>query len=250
MRLAVMSDIHGNLLGLEAVLADLKQAGEVDAIWVLGDLCAFGSRPAECVDVVRDLKNVQIISGNTDRYLVSGTRPKHPVKDEQEWAAYADVMRTRELNFSWTLSALTYKHYEFLANLRGELDLHTEGYGWVIGYHGAPGSDEYNLRPDTPDEEVLDQLSDREGRLGFGGHTHLAMDRDLGAWRAVNVGSVGMPIDDVQPSYALVTFDQGTAAIDLRRVSYDMDAAIADLRDRNPAWEWVAERLRAPLQSR
>jgi predicted phosphodiesterase len=249
MRLAVISDIHGNLMGLEAVLADLKQQGDVDAIWVLGDLCAFGSRPVECIDLVRSLKNVQIISGNTDRYLVTGTRPKHRVENEEMWASYAQIIRGREMNFSWTLSVLTYKHYEFLANLRGETDLHVPEYGWVIGYHGSPGNDEYVMLPDTPAEEVLDQLSDRDGRLGFGGHTHMAMDRDLGAWRVINVGSVGMPADDIRSPYALVTFENDSATVDLRRVSYDVDAAIADLRDRNPNWEWVAGRLRAPLQS-
>jgi predicted phosphodiesterase len=248
MRLAVISDIHGNAWGLEAVLADLKQQGEVDATWVLGDIAAFGSRPVECIDRVRNLKNTQVISGNTDRYLVAGTRPLHRVKDEAAWATYADVIRGREMNFAWTLSEMSYKHYEYLSNLRGEIDLQVVGYGWVIGYHGSPGNDEYNLLPDTPEEEVIDQLADRDGRLGFGGHTHRAMDRDLGLWRAVNVGSAGMPVDDVHPSYALVTFENGEATVDIRRVEYDMDAVIADLRERNPNWEWVAERLRAPLQ--
>jgi predicted phosphodiesterase len=247
MRIAILSDIHGNLHGLEAVLADLKRAGGADQIWVLGDLCAFGSRPVECLTLIRELKDVSVISGNTDRYLVNGTRPTHRAKDETEWATYATIMREREMNFGWTLSMLSYKDYEYLSHLRGEVDLKVPGYGWLIGYHGAPGNDEHDLLPDTPAEEVLDQLVDRDGRLAFGGHTHRAMDRDLGAWRVINVGSVGMPVDEVRPCYALVTIDNGAASVDLRRVAYDLEAVITDLKERNPGWEWVVGRLRSPL---
>ncbi|MCC7452288.1 MAG: metallophosphoesterase family protein, partial [Anaerolineae bacterium] len=69
MRLAVLSDIHGNILALEAVLRDLKQMGGADKTWVLGDLCAFGPRPAECIQMVRELAGVSVIIGNTDRYV-------------------------------------------------------------------------------------------------------------------------------------------------------------------------------------
>jgi predicted phosphodiesterase len=250
MRLGIFSDIHGNALALEAALADLQAAGGADRVWVLGDLCAFGPRPAECVQMIRDLKaaeGVQVISGNTDRYLVTGARPLHRAKDEADFATYAAVIGQREAGFAWTLSALRYADYEYLAALRGELDLHVPDYGWLVGYHGSPGNDEYNLLPDTPAEEVLDQLADREGRLGVGGHTHRAMDRDLGAWRVVNAGSVGMPLDEVRACYALVTLERDHATVALRRVAYDVDAVIRDLQGRNPAWEWVANRLRSPL---
>jgi predicted phosphodiesterase len=75
MRLAVLSDIHGNRLALEAVLHDLKQCGGADKTWVLGDLCAFGPRPVECLHLIRDLPQTEVIRGNTDRYLVTGERP-------------------------------------------------------------------------------------------------------------------------------------------------------------------------------
>src|SRR5687768_3792500 len=88
MRLAVLSDIHGNLTALESVLEDLHAAGGADQVWVLGDLAAFGSRPVECIQRVQGLSetfgkdNVRVIRGNTDRYLVTGERPRtEPVKE-------------------------------------------------------------------------------------------------------------------------------------------------------------------------
>ena len=84
MRLAVLSDIHGNLTALESAWADVQAQGEFDQIWVLGDLAAFGPRPAECIQQVRELQEqmgkekFKLIGGNTDRYLVNGTRPRTP----------------------------------------------------------------------------------------------------------------------------------------------------------------------------
>ncbi len=241
-RLAILSDIHGNLLALEAVLADLKQAGGAEKTWVLGDLCAFGPRPVECLQVIRDIPNVTVISGNTDRYLVTGARPTIQPRDEAEWREQPEKLRQREAAFSWTVAKLSFADYEYLSKLRHEVSLEAPGYGWMIGYHGAPGDDERNMLPDTPAEEALDQMLDREGRLGFGGHTHIPMDRDLGTWRLVNVGSVGMPQDMSRASYALVTVENGSARVDLRTVECDLQAVAQDMRQQeHPMWPRVME---------
>ena len=96
MRLAVLSDIHGNLLALEAVLRDLKQSGGADQTWILGDLCVCGPFPVECLQQIRDLPHTDVISGNTDRYLVTGEcsllifRPK----DEADWQTIPNRLRS------------------------------------------------------------------------------------------------------------------------------------------------------------
>ncbi|HVO42754.1 MAG TPA: metallophosphoesterase family protein [Aggregatilineales bacterium] len=245
MRLAVISDIHGNLAALDAVLADLKAAGGADKLWVLGDLCAFGPRPAECLARLRDLKDAHIISGNTDRYIVTAERPARRPKDEAEWAKMSDFLRIRDQYYFWATTKLTWADHETLSKLGRELDLDVPGYGGAIGYHGAPGSDERNMFPDTPDEEVLDQMYDREGRLAFGGHTHYPMDRDLGLWRVINVGSVGLPFDEASACYVIVTFVGGTAQVEFRRVPFDIDAVIDDLKaSGNPSWQWTADLLK------
>jgi predicted phosphodiesterase len=242
LRLAVLSDIHGNLLALQAALADLKEAGGADVTWVLGDLCAFGPRPVECLEMIVNIPNVKVISGNTDRYLVTGARPVERPKDEAEWRDLPEKLRLREADFSWTVAQLSFADYEYLTKLRHELSLEAPGYGWMIGYHGSPGDDERFLLPDTPVEEALDQMLDREGRLGFGGHTHIPMDRDLGTWRLVNVGSVGMPRDITRACYGLVTFEDGQANVDLRQVEYDLQAVAQDMQQQDhPMWPRVME---------
>src|SRR5260221_2310841 len=183
-RLAILSDIHGNLRALEAVLGDLKQAGGADITWVLGDLCAFGPRPAECLQMVRDIPKVHVMAGNTDRYLMTGQLPMSRPKDEAELQQPGAKQREVASTFAWAVDRLSFADYEYLAKLHHGLDFEAPGYGWVIGYHGSPGDDEYILLPDTPDEEVIDQFLDAEGRLGFGGHTHMPMDPYLGHCRA------------------------------------------------------------------
>ena len=255
MRLAVLSDIHGNLTALEAVLQDMAQVGTVDLTWCLGDLAAFGSRPAECIRRIKALaeadegKTFKVIGGNTDRYLITDERPKAPMAADEaafhkargEWRYLNDALL-------WTVDQLSFEDYEFLKKIDGhELSKKVDGYGYVIGYHAIPGNDETNLTPETPADEARDFLLDREGRLAIGGHIHRQMDRDLGRWRAINVGSVGMPFDvKGQASWGLFTFEDGQVTVDLRRVPFDVDAAIADLGAAGfPHVAWAAGRLRA-----
>jgi len=255
MRLAVLSDVHGNLVALEAALADLDAVGEVDMTWMLGDLAAFGSRPAECVRRLRALaeergkERFRIIGGNTDRYLVTGERFRQPpVSDEETFAKLADTRRTTDAVLNWNLEQLNWDDYQYLAEILGkEVQLNVPGYGTVIGYHAIPGDDEAMLRPDTPNEVAADAVLDREGRLGIGGHTHLQMDRHVLDWRLVNVGSVGLSFDmPGRAQWGLFTFEDGIGYVELRAVPYDVDAAVRDLDESgHPAAEWMAGRLRS-----
>jgi predicted phosphodiesterase len=259
MRLAVLSDIHGNLTAFEAVLADLEAQGGADHTWFLGDFAAFGPRPAECVQRVRAMfdavkddeakkHTLRAIRGNTDRYLVYGLRPKFPAANDAE--AF-EKLRTDLRDFSdrihWCLAQLSYEDYDFLHKLPGETDLHADGYGYVIGYHGIPGDDEGStLTPTSSEDEATDALLDREGTLGIGGHIHVQMDRTVGAWRIVNVGSIGISFDAPgKAQYGIFTFENGAVTVDLRAVPYDVEAVIADSGARsNPATDFLAGKLR------
>lgn len=237
MRLAILSDIHGNLTALEAVLQDMEQVGSIDLTWCLGDLAAFGPRPAECIRRIKGLaeadegKKFRVIGGNTDRYLLTGERPTFaPAKDEDAFKQLAREWGIRDSALNWGTGQLSYEDYEFLKKINGhELSKKIDGYGYVIGYHAIPGNDETNLTPETPEDEARDYFLDREGWLGVGGHTHRQMDRDLGRWRAINVGSVGMPFDvKGQASWGLFTFENGQVQVELRRVPFDVESVVAD----------------------
>lgn len=255
-RLAVFSDIHGNLTAFDAALDDLRALGGADEVWVLGDLAAFGARPTACVrrtmtlheTLGMDEKRVRTIGGNTDRYLVNGVRMRSAsAKDDTGLNVLRGFLRLRDDNLNWALDQLGFVEYDFLRKIRfAELSLDVQGYGSVIGYHGAPGDDEKVLAPDTPAEEVLDALLDREGRLGIGGHTHRPMDRTLGRWRVVNAGSVGLAeAAGSCAEWVLLTFADGTAHVDLRCTPYDVEAELAAIDAAGfPHPQWLAGRIR------
>ncbi len=254
MRLAVFADIHGNQMAFEAMLNDLNSIGAVDLMWCLGDLAAFGARPAECLQQLQALQEqhgkdkFKIIGGNVDRYLVTGERmAAPPAKDEDGLKRRVVARRAQDMILNWNLAQLSFADYEFMTKIIGRELHHTvEGYGTVIGVHAVPGSDEpIAFRHDAPPEEALDALLDRNGRLALAGHTHHRMDRDLGAWRIINPGSVG--ISFTQPGmaeWALLTFEGDTLHVDLRAVPYDIEAVLADAAANGfPELDWLRNRL-------
>jgi predicted phosphodiesterase len=240
-RLAVLSDVHGNLLALEAVLADVQAQGTPDALWVLGDLAAFCPWPSETLERLRSLPNAAFLQGNTDRYLVTGRRPAFAVSTPDEWAAMPDRLAERDANFHWTVERLSYADYEFLRDLPTRVEMDVPDYGRVVAVHANAKDDETALLPDASDERVYAYFSDLDARLVLYGHTHRPVDRTFGDFRLINDGSVGLPLDgDPRPAYALLDFGDGQCQLTLRRVSYDREAVIAELeRVSHPAWMWV-----------
>jgi predicted phosphodiesterase len=236
MRIALISDVHGNHTALTAVLADLEAQAPCDAIWVLGDLAAFGPQPAECIATLRALRDergadqVRIVGGNTDRYLVTGERPASRAADEAGFAALAAARTRRDAALNWGLAQLDYSAYTFLAEILGqEIALDVPGFGRVIGFHAVPGDDEgAALAPNTPDEVAADALLDREGVLAVCGHTHTRMQRQVGRWQVINPGAVSLSFTQQGiAEWAVLTLGADGLHVDLRDVPYDTGAVLA-----------------------
>ncbi|HWK03137.1 MAG TPA: metallophosphoesterase, partial [Puia sp.] len=84
MKIALLADIHGNAIALEAVLADITRKGGVDGYWILGDLVALGPDPNGVLQQLMHLPELRLIRGNTDRYVVSGDRPSPTLEEARE----------------------------------------------------------------------------------------------------------------------------------------------------------------------
>lgn len=254
MKLAVFSDVHGNLTALEVVKADIE-AHQPDLIWCLGDLASHGTRPAECIHTIQAWREAfgkdkfMVIGGNTDRYLVTGERFKtSPTTDESQFSKLLPMRLEYDSIFNWCFSKLSWDDYQFLAKRLGrEVAHYVEGFGWIIGYHAVPGDDEKFITPDTPDEEVADFLLDREGKLAIGAHIHRQMNRQIGRWQVVNCGSVGLSFDMIgKAQWGLFTFADGGVDIQLKALDYDVDSVLEDAQALGyPAVDWLAKRLRS-----
>lgn len=228
---AIVSDIHGNLPALRAVLADARNRG-AERYWCLGDVVGYGAQPVECLELLADLDAV-IIRGNHEQAVLSGPFGFNPLAAAAiEWSRMQLHAQPR--------------YWEFVESFPERVDTDS-----AVLVHGSPAQpvDEYLFR-----EETLDHLPhgrDFSPKLArcfrlidkpcFVGHTHIpgAINGDM-TWTApdecddqydtaelpciVNVGSVGQPRDgNVDASYVL--FD-GRRVV-FRRIAYDVQAAAA-----------------------
>jgi len=252
-RIAFFSDIHGNAIALEAVLADIAahcvaDACDVDEYWVLGDLVAVGPQPIAVLERVTALPNVRFVRGNTDRYVTVGDRPPpyldDVLADPARLPAFAEVAQT----MAWTQGALMATGWlPFFDALPIEQRLTLPDGTHLLGVHGSPGTDGgRGLRPDYDDEFLHQQVANCGADLVIVGHTHWPMNRRLGGVHAVNLGSVSNPqVPDRSAWYAILDADNGGYDLRHHAAAYDNAAVIATLTDvRHPAPAFIARHMR------
>jgi putative phosphoesterase len=223
LRLCVISDIHGNVEALRAVLRRIRAVG-ADRVIVAGDVAAQGPRPAEALDELRALSDAVFVRGNTDRYLAAtGFLPP------AYWPASEITERLRSLE--WTREQLGDERLRFLGALPTEAVVDD-----CMVVHASPGNDERGIFPDTPLERFDSPVWTA---LMACGHTHLPLHRRFGDRHVVNAGSVGWPLDgDPRSSFAIVEHDELSSEwrVLFDRVDYDQSAVIGDLETRRVPW--------------
>ena len=252
-RLAILSDVHGNLIALDAVLHDVETRGGADAYWVLGDLAALGYDPAGALARLASLPNARVVRGNTDRYLVTGDRPPDAPSLAAAQADPAQLSKLVEVeqSFTWAQGYLAGGWLDWLAALPADERLTLPDGTRLLGVHASPGHDDGpGLGPPAGDETLASRLHGCVAGVVAAGHTHRPMDRTVttnsGPVRIVNVGSVSNPSgDDLRASYALLDAGPAGYEIALHRVAYDVDAVVAAIaRSRMPALPaaWLLKR--------
>jgi predicted phosphodiesterase len=248
MRIALLSDIHGNSLALDAVLADIAGRGGVDEYWLLGDLCALGHDPVGVLERLDRLPAARIIRGNTDRYVTTGDRPPPSADqvrgDGRLLETYAEVAAT----FAWTQGAVTAAGwFDWLAHLPPEMELTLPDGTACLAVHASPGRDDSpGFSPEQSDEEMVELLDGCPAQLVLAGHTHRPVNRRVGRWHVVNPGSVSNPRPpDLRACYAILTADERGCAVEHHRVEYDRDEVIVILqRQRHPGAAFLIRHLR------
>lgn len=231
MRIAVVSDIHGNLTGFDAVVADLEQTSP-DLILHGGDLADGGSSPVEIVDRIREL-GWPGVAGNTDEMLF---RPESLT----EFASASPHLKT--------LFDVVAEMALFTMEMLGEKRI-----AWLSGLPRVQVQDALALvhaSPDSPWRSPLQTASDAElqgvylplGRpIVVYGHIHRPFVRNFAGITVANSGSAGLPHGgDRRASYLLLDDGQPT----IRRVEYDVDREVKALACSGlPHFEWVARTI-------
>lgn len=228
MRVAVISDVHGNLPALEAALADAERA-EPDLIVFGGDL-VWGPVPRETLERAMAVPDALFVRGDADRDVVEAVKPIVDPDDPSEEVSH------------WCAEQLTEEQIEFLIGQPETLSLDVDGLGPTLFCHGSPRSDRDRITVGSADGKVLAWLDGVEQRVVVCGHTHAQFDRFFGAWRVLNPGGCGLQFGPQGATWALLGPD-----VELRLAGYDAEAAAALFRSTGcPVAETFAERVVDP----
>jgi predicted phosphodiesterase len=242
--IGILSDVHGNRVALDAVIADSLSKG-VGAWWVLGDLVAIGPDPVSTLERLTDLPGVRFVRGNTDRYVVTGDRPPPHEEDVERDASLRPLFDAVESSFAWTREAVESDGWvTWLADLPTEQRAVLSDGTRLLGIHASPASDDgEGITPAIPETALREMLADVHADIICAGHTHQATDRQIADQRAVNLGSVSNPItSDLRATYVIVNDDRHGHRLVHQRVDYDHDAVLARLRrSSHPQAHFIAE---------
>lgn len=247
MKIAILSDIHGNSLALDAVLDTLK-AENIDGYWILGDLVALGPDPVGVLERILTLENCSIIRGNTDRYIYAGDRPPPYLDGLELNPESVQMFAEMNANFAWTQGALTATSWiPWLSQLPIDFRITLENGTKCLCVHASPGLDDgHGIDIETSDAELRKLLHGCEADLIFIGHTHQQIDRKIDRWHVVNPGSISNPRPPVlKACFAILeTSPEGNKIIH-RQVDYDREMVIDQLIAINhPGVNFISNHLR------
>ena len=211
MRVAAISDIHGNLPALEAVLREVER-DRPDLMVFCGDV-ASGPMPAETIARLMTLEGARFVRGNADRGLIEEFDGRPPSEMPGPFAG-------------WCARQITRQHRDFLASFEDTVAVDgVDGLGRVLFCHASPRNDTDIFTIETPDDRVRALISGAAADVVVCGHTHMQFDRMVDRIRIVNAGSVGMPYGEPGAYWAWLG-----PALTLRRTGYDREAAAARIR--------------------
>lgn len=215
MKLAIISDIHGNQIALEAVLADIKRVG-VDQIICLGDIANVGPHPSQCIDIVRDL-NCPVVQGNHELYLL-GRFENGDWRTSPIWAG----MR-------WSRQQLRPDQMAYIDSLPYQYEMGGNGRTHATFLHASPLSQYRGFMPHHDDAAIAERMNGLDNTTLFCGHTHLPLYRPWSNAWLVNVGSVGMPIDGTPTAkYVIATRLKQEWHVQYRMIEYNIDQLMAE----------------------
>src|SRR5690625_3003440 len=220
MKIAFISDIHGNATALDAVLKDIKQR-DIDEVFVLGDICFRGLEPQTSLDMVRTL-NSNVIKGNADEWVVRG------IEDDEVPEIVYEIMNEER---NWTIKKLEVDSIDYLKNLPTELNLKFAGIK-IHAFHATPTNLFDIVQSDESDEILAGKLILNEADIFIYGHIHKPYVRFVDGKCIINIGSVGLPFDGLnKSSYAIVEIEGDNVEASIVRTSYDVNKVVKQFKD-------------------
>jgi predicted phosphodiesterase len=232
MRIAIISDIHGNGIALDAVLADV-QRDPVDQIVCLGDAVQGGPQPVQVVARLREIA-CPVVMGNADAWLLTG-------QETGNEDIPAERLRKMYAIRDWSLAQLAAADRAFIEQFRPTVTIDSGTGRQLLCFHGSPASFDDFIFPVTPEEEFQRLLGGYASFILTGGHTHLQQVRRIGDSFFFNPGSVGLAYSHQQAEdnfradpwaeYAVLTLESVRLGLEFRRVPFDTAQLVRAYRE-------------------
>jgi predicted phosphodiesterase len=247
-RIAIVSDIHGNLPALEAVLEELETLEPFDRVVGGGDYAAGGAYPKECLDRIRPL-GWDFVRGNADEWIVEiATDGQIPAQGYAPGAVPDAALRE---TLAWVAARLDEDDIDFLARLEMVWSMTGPSGQNLVFVHATPTSTHIAFPPDAENSIVLPMFDETDADVFLHGHIHHAYLRQTDKGIVGCVGSVGLPFDrDPRPCFLIATDDGTGWQLEHRRVPYDNESYAVSVSECGmPHAEATARRVRtAELQ--
>jgi putative phosphoesterase len=237
MRVAIIADIHGNKIALDAVLQDLHRQEPIDQVVIAGDLCLNGPQPRAVLETVREM-GWPVIQGNVDSDIVQQTARKGSKKQNV---------------IAWTREQIGSQGIQYLAELPfSHLVVNNEGNDLLV-VHANPLNQNEALFPDTPEdrlEALCQHLPSTIGAVAFG-HYHVPYQRRWRHLLLVDAGSSGLSRDgDRRAAYAILVWQNEAWQVEHRRVAYDVEAVVQQLKSSGLPASTAEKRIRVLTEAR
>lgn len=221
MRIALISDVHGNIRALKKVLEKIETL-DIDQIICTGDLVGYLPNPNEVVNLFRE-KEIQCLKGNHEEYVLS--LPQY-TQEGFEKLTMDEVMDFASAAYMRYI--LTEENTQYLRSLPEELSLSLEGY-LVLFVHGSPRAiDEYMFEDS---EELGQMIKDTHESIIVAGHTHVPFVGQMEDKLIINAGSVGKPRHGSSHStFGVLELTDDMVNVEFFEVEYDVDQLIEDIK--------------------
>ncbi len=219
MKIALISDIHGNHVALEAVLVDLAQQ-QPDQLICLGDVAMIGAQPEEVLGTLRTLDAV-FIQGNHDAAML-----------DPETAVQLKIAPTLQSSLLWAIAKLSATDLAFIRQFQKTHTIQLDEHTTMLCFHGSPHANTDLILATTPMEELDALLGESEETIMVGGHSHIQLLRQHHGQLILNPGSVGnsfreppysieKPVLNGWAEYALLEVENGRISVNLLRIPFD-----------------------------
>jgi putative phosphoesterase len=237
MRIAFISDIHGNFTAFQAVLADMDSQN-IDQIVCLGDVVTMGPQPVEVLKVLRKM-DCLFIKGNHDAAVLN-----------PEIAAQYEITHYLIPDLLWCRDQITADDLNFINSFKSVQDIKLLNGMSILAFHGSPLSPTDIIQATTPVETLDAYFGENTADIFIGGHSHIQMQRRYGDKFILNSGSVGnvfkyVYTPGIVPSllpwaeYMIISQTETSLSIDSRRVYFDTNELLQKVKESNlPGAAW------------